>query len=208
MLIHDRKEAGYRLARKLQKKDLEIDELVGLASGGVVVGREMSRQLGRDIHMMAVEAIGAPDSPDVKIGAVTYDGTLALKDGAIDELGVSPSYIEQARITAKREALHFFRLYSPQPERKSFAGKNVVVVDDGSSTDSEIIAAIGHVKKRGATSVVVAVPVLEKEEKDRLGEVADGVCTLETTVDRGDISDVYMSYDWITESDLKRYING
>jgi predicted phosphoribosyltransferase len=206
MLARDRKEAGEKIAGKLEKTGLKPDRVLAIASGGVVVGRNVANRAGADVEMMAVEDINAPEMPEVVVGSVTYDGTLALNDGVMSELGVRPEYIENARISAKREAERFFNLYSSRKEMDSLAGESVAIIDDGSTSNPGILAAAGHAKKRGAEKVCIAVPAVERKARKQFDQVADQLAVLEEVESRSDVSELYESSEWVSEKDLKRYI--
>ena len=74
----DRVDAGRRLAAAL--KDFEGKNAIVLAipRGGVVVGYEIARALNLPLDLIIPRKIGAPDNPELAIGAMTEDGTTIL----------------------------------------------------------------------------------------------------------------------------------
>lgn len=206
MIVQDRKEAGRKLASKIQQNDLSIDCVYAVTSGGAVVGREMAEQLESEIQLIAVENMTAPSEPDKIIGAVTHDGTLTLKDSLLRKTNISSEYISQARISLMREALKFYRLYSGKSD-ESVSGKTVAVVDDGSMDYSGIIASVGHLKKRGAGKVFVVSPFLGAEAFEKIEGIADAVLVLEKRATDVPLAEIYRSLEWVSEKDLKHCVS-
>lgn len=206
MIAQDRREAGRKLASKIQQNNLPVDCVYAVASGGAVVGREIAEQLESEIRLIAVENMTSPSEPEKVIGSVTHDGTLALKDSLLRKTNISSEYISQARISLMREALKFYRLYSGKSE-DSISGKSVAVVDDGSMDYSGLIASVGHLKKRGAGKVFVVAPFLGAEAFEKIEEIADAVLVLEKRATDVSLSEIYRTLEWVSEKDLKRCVS-
>src|ERR671922_71367 len=71
MRFYDRKEAGRLLAERLSRYAGRDDVLVlGLPRGGVPVAYEVARALRAPLDVFVVRKLGAPDQPELALGAV------------------------------------------------------------------------------------------------------------------------------------------
>ena len=159
MLFADRVDAGRRLAAML--KDLVGTEAIVLAipRGGVVVGYEVASALGLPLDIIIPRKIGAPSNPELAIGAMTEDGTVLLDDKLVEYLQVSEEYVEKESEIQKLEIQRRLKTYRGDIPYPSLKNRNVIIVDDGIATGSTMKAALASVRKRGAKTVVIAIPV-------------------------------------------------
>ena len=73
----DREEAGVRLALKLSKEKFPRDSIiVSIPRGGVIVGKTISEILGMALQVLLVKKVGAPQNPELAIGANGSTGVL------------------------------------------------------------------------------------------------------------------------------------
>ena len=138
-MFADKVDAGKQLANTL--KDFSDEgELIVLAipRGGVVVGYEVARVLKVPLDIIIPRKIGAPNQPELAIGAVGQDGSVVLNKRVVAQLGVSRIYIEeesrQQQLEIKRR-LDKYRGELPFPRLK---GRKVIVVDDGVATGATL----------------------------------------------------------------------
>src|SRR5689334_12984656 len=92
--FRDRREAGEMLARDLARyragPDTRGDTVVlGLARGGVPVGREVANHLRVPLEVCLVRKLGAPKWPELAMGAVASGGAVVLNDDVLAGLGLS-----------------------------------------------------------------------------------------------------------------------
>ncbi len=174
----DRVDAGRRLAAAL--KDFEGKNAVVLAipRGGVVVGYEIARALNLPLDLIIPRKIGAPNNPELAIGAMTEDGTTIIDRGLAAYIGVPESYIKEESERQKVEIERRLKMYRQNVPYPNLKGKEVILVDDGIATGSTMKAALASVKNRGAKSVTVAVPVGPPSTIEELGKQADRVVCL------------------------------
>ena len=114
----DRIEAGKRLASALADFAGKNAIVLAIPRGGVVVGYEIAKALNLPLDVIIPRKIGAPDNPELAIGAMTEDGTIILDDNLIKYLGVSGDYIKEESERQKREIerrLKFYRQNEPYP---------------------------------------------------------------------------------------------
>jgi predicted phosphoribosyltransferase len=174
----DRVEAGRSRASALLYLKGKDAIVLAIPRGGIVVGFEVANALGIPLDIIIPRKIGAPDNPELAIGAMTEDGTIILNQRLIKYLQVSEDYIkresEKQRLEIERR-LKLYRGEAPYPNLKS---RDVIIVDDGIATGSTMKAALASVRKRGAKTVVIAVPVGPPSMIRELKRQADRVVCL------------------------------
>jgi len=176
--FYNRADAGKRLVAILADFSGKNGIVLAIPRGGVVVGYQIAEALNLPLDVIVPRKLGSPGNPELAIGAIAEDGTAVLDDELIRYLGVSRQFIaeesERQRAEIQRR-LHMYRQgLSPQVIR----GKDVIVVDDGIATGSTMKAALASVRKRGAVSVTVAVPVGPPSTIEELKRRADRVVCL------------------------------
>ena len=174
----DRVDAGKRLASALKDFSGKHGIVLAIPRGGVVVGFEIAKALSLPLDIIIPRKIGAPENPELAIGAVAEDGTAILDNQLIKYLGVSNEYIEIETKRQKHEIGRRLKLYRQDSSYPTLKGLDVIVVDDGIATGSTMKAALASVKNRGASSVTVAVPVGPPSTIEELGKIADRVICL------------------------------
>ena len=124
----------------------------------------VAAELRAPLDIIGVRKLGVPGQEELAMGAIGEGGVRVLNDEMLAHLDVSDEDIRrveanQQDVLAKRLAL--FR--SGRPEL-SLAGKIALIVDDGLATGATARAACLVALAKGATRVVLAVPVAPREE--------------------------------------------
>ena len=176
----DRIDAGKRLALALKDFSGKNGVVLAIPRGGVVVGYVIAKALNLPLDVIIPRKIGAPDNPELAIGAVAEDGTAILDNNLIKYLGVSREYIKEETERQKQEIERRLKLYRQDTSYPNLKGLDVIVVDDGIATGSTMKAALASVKNRGAASITVAVPVGPPSTIEELNKMADRVVCLYT----------------------------
>ncbi len=174
----DRVDAGKKLADALSDFLPTNGLVLAIPRGGVVVGYQIAEALDLPLDVIVPHKLGAPDNPELAIGAVTEDGSTVLDEGIVAYLSVSSSYIEEESRRQREEIRRRQKLYREGAPPPNVRGKNVIVVDDGIATGSTMKAALASVRNKGAASVTVAVPVGPPSTIAELKQQADRVVCL------------------------------
>jgi putative phosphoribosyl transferase len=177
-LFADRVDAGKRLAQALKAHVGKDAVVLAIPRGGVVVGYEVAKALVLSLDVIIPRKIGAPNNPELAIGAMTEDGTILLDGRLVDYLSVSQEYIEEESEAQKAEIHRRLRLYRGNIPYPSLKGREVILIDDGIATGSTMKAALASVRKRGAKSVIIAIPVGPPSTIRELEKEADRVVCL------------------------------
>ncbi|MGA3290618.1 MAG: phosphoribosyltransferase [Candidatus Bathyarchaeia archaeon] len=198
----DRIDSGKRLALALPNFAGKNAIVLAIPRGGVVVGYEIAKALNLPLDVIIPRKIGAPDNPELAIGAMTEDGTIILDEELIAFLGVPPDYIKEESERQKNEIdrrLKFYRQNEPYP---NLGGHDVIIVDDGIATGSTMKAALASVKSRGAKTVTVAVPVGPPSTIKELKKQADKVVCLYTPEYFQALGQFYKDFSQTTDDEV------
>lgn len=206
-MFRDRTDAGERLADVLADHGVDADVVLAIPRGGLPVGRAVADRLGVPLDVVAARKIGAPNNPELAIGAVASDGTTWLNDRLIAELGVEETYVEAGAEEERRAAEEKVRRYRADRDPLDLDGKTVLIVDDGVATGATTVACIRQVREAGAERVVLGVPVGPLDSIERLGEEADEVVAVETPPHFGAVGQFYDSFDQVSDEEALTYLD-
>lgn len=171
----DRHHAGVVLARELSHYSGANALVVAIPHGGVPVGAAVARALAAELDILVVHKLGVPGHPYIAAGALASSGAANINHRAIGSLGLSSVALEQALEKERIELEQREReLHGGRPAR-SVVGRTVIVVDDGIATGVTLRTAITALRARGASQVVVAVPVAPARALEELRREADQV---------------------------------
>ena len=153
--------------------------VLALPRGGVPVGYEVARALKAPLDVFIARKLGAPNQPELGIGAVAQDGSRVLNERIIEEIGVSEEYIERVAAEEIKEAERRFKLFRgerPEPEVRE---RTAILVDDGIATGVTTRAAIDALRRRDPRCLVLAVPVCATHAAESLRREVDELICLE-----------------------------
>ncbi len=198
----DRVEAGRRLASALTYLAGKDAIVLAIPRGGVVVGYEIAKALDLPLDVIIPRKIGAPDNPELAIGAMTEDGTIILDKNLVAYLGVPESYIKEESERQKQEIERRLKMYRQDEPYPNLKGRDVIIVDDGIATGSTMKAALASVKSRGAKTVTVAVPVGPPSTIKELKRLADRVVCRYTPEYFQAIGQFYRDFDQTSDEEV------
>jgi putative phosphoribosyl transferase len=177
MRFVSRQDAGRQLGEHLRQQGVEVDLVLGLPRGGVVVAAEVARRLQRPLDVLVVRKIGHPWHREFAVGALAEPDVVIFDRATLAEVPVPRGQLDKVvaeEIARLREyCSHFHGSDSPVLRNKS-----VLLVDDGLATGATAEAAVLSAKRQGARRTTMAVPVASTGAIERLRRVADEVVTL------------------------------
>lgn len=180
MIFDNRVEAGRRLAGRLQEYRGLSAVVLAVPRGGVVVGYEVAAALGAPLDVIIPRKLGAPDQPELAIGAVAGENIVVLDEQTIGYLGVSRAYLDEEAERQREEISRRRKLYRGERPFPSLEDRTVILVDDGIATGATITAAARESRAHRPARIVLAVPVAPPEVVDRLAKEVDDLVVLET----------------------------
>jgi putative phosphoribosyl transferase len=203
-MFHDRRDAGRRLAERLQEYAWREDVVVaGLLRGGIPVAFEIAQKQHVPLDVLLVRKLGAPDQPELAMGAVAPGGARVLDHSLIRKLGLSEQQVGEM-ISAEEEELHRReQLYADVRPQITARDKTVIAVDDGIATGASMMAAVSVLRAQGAKKVVVAVPVAPPHAVRDLSKVADEVVSLKITDYFPAVGFFYRDFQQITDEEVR-----
>ena len=205
----NREEAGIRLALKLSKEKFPRDSIiVSIPRGGVIVGKTISEILGMALQVLLVKKVGAPQNPELAIGATGSNGVVYWDDKLIEYLGISDKEKDAAfsetvrRIKAREKRLGVESLKQIDLKRKT-----LIVVDDGVATGATAITAFKILEKLGSKKIVMATPVISRRTKKELQKYFDRVIAVETPRDFQAVGQFYREFPQVEDEEVKAILN-
>ena len=177
--FRDREDAGRELAARLAHYRDQEPVVVALPRGGVPVAAPVAAALDAPLDIVVVRKIGAPDQPELGIGAlVDGDDPQALIDAdLVARLGVTREYLEAEIARQIAEARRREARYRGGRPRIPLEGRTVIVVDDGIATGGSVRAVLRSLSRSRPARLVLAVPVAPADRAAALrDEVDDLVC--------------------------------
>ena len=198
----DRVDAGKRLASALVHLAGRNAIVLAIPRGGVVVGYEIAKALNLQLDVIIPRKIGAPDNPELAIGAMTEDGTIILDENLVAYLGVSKDFIKEESVRQKSEIERRLKKYRQNEPYPNLKGCDVIIVDDGIATGSTMKAALASVKNRGAKTVTIAIPVGPPSTIEELEKQADNVVCIYTPEYFQAIGQFYTDFNQTTDEEV------
>jgi len=154
-----RTDAGRRLAKDIMHYHGRDAVIFAIPHGGIPVAVEIAMALKCDLDIIVARKIPIPFNTEAGYGAVTEDGMIVLNDPMVHELQLTREqikhHVQKVMAEIRRRQEVFRKVVAPT----SVTGKQALVVDDGLASGYTMVAAIKSMRKRGAESVVAAVPV-------------------------------------------------
>ena len=177
----DRRDAGRQLAPLLERWRSSGALLLALPRGGVPVAVEIAKELQLPLDLLYVRKIGAPLEPELALGAIVdgADPDIVFNEALVRRMGVSRDVLDELARSELKEIERRRHRYGDGRPPLMPTGRPVIVVDDGLATGASMRAAVKALRRRGATHVVVAVPVAPPDTVARLEEEgAEVICPL------------------------------
>lgn len=194
----NRTEAGRALAQALRAyADRNDVTVLGLPRGGVPVAYEVARKLKLPLDVLVVRKLGAPDQPELAMGAIASGGTTILNPQFGNHDSVKRAIARETLELARRE--RSYRGNRPPPD---VAGRTVIVVDDGAATGATMLAALSALRKLGAAQIVAALPTAAADTCVDLEREADTVVCLSTPEPYGAVGRWYEDFSQTSDEEV------
>jgi putative phosphoribosyl transferase len=203
-MFEDRKDAGERLGRALEKYRNMNVLVLGIPRGGVETAYYVAKHLNAELSVVITRKLGYPTNLEAAFGAVAEDGSVYISDAARFDLSKEEmnEALRQQKEEIKRR-IKKLRRGKPIPEIRD---RIVIIVDDGIATGATLIATIDLCKKRMPAKVVVAAPIAGEGMAGILQEMVDEVVILETPPFYNAVSQGYENFNNLSDEEALTFI--
>lgn len=203
-MFENRESAGRALADELKRRGVEADVVLGIPRGALPVAAPVADALDATLDVVVARKMGAPNNPELAIGAVASDGTAWHNDDLIERLGVTEEYLETIRAEEAANAREKADRYRQDPA--PIEDRHVIVVDDGVATGATAIACLRQVRNQAAR-VTLAVPVGSPDSVSALEAEADDVIALETPPTFQAVGQFYREFGQVSDEAAMAYLD-
>ncbi|MBI2640664.1 MAG: endolytic transglycosylase MltG [Candidatus Sungbacteria bacterium] len=201
MIFKNRREAGEKLAQALAKYKTAADTIIlALPRGGVVVGYEVSKELGLPLDIVVPRKIGAPGNPEYAVGAITETGEGVFNED--ETRHIDQEWLVREIEKEKKEAERRLKLYRGDKPYPDVTGRIVILVDDGIATGFTMRAAIKSVRVKNPQKIIVAVPHGAADSLAQLRKEADEVIALEEPEWYGAVGAFYEEFGQTSDEEV------
>ena len=202
MRFRDRRDAGRRLAALVAELDLPAPIVLALPRGGVPVAAEVAARLGAHLDVLVARKLGAPQQPELGLGALAEGGVRVLDTDLVRRLGLTEDDLEAVTAREQVELDRRVEAYRGGRPLPAVAGRAVVVVDDGVATGGTAEAALRAVRAGGPARLVLAVPTAAPDAVRRLAQVADDVVCVITPESLTAVGQWYEDFTQTTDREV------
>lgn len=219
IVFENREDAARRLAERIrsllyknQKKDSVINRsntmILAIPRGGVVTGDVIASILGLNLDIVVSRKIGAPDNPELAIGAVMHDGRFYTNTDIMNILRIPDKYIKESLAIQMKEIQRRLWLFRHSQEYH-LNDSTIILVDDGIATGASIFVAIQWIKEQNPKSLIVAIPVAPRDAIQKLEDMVgvDQVVVLETPEPFGSVGAFYEDFSQVSDDEVLRIMN-
>lgn len=202
-IFKDRQSAGRILANRL--KNTKADLVLGIPRGGVVVASAVAESLNLPLDIVITRKIGAPNQPELALGAVDPDGETVWDQALLDELRVQSGELRTEIQNEWKEVKRREDVYRREKDPLDVQGKTVILIDDGMATGATTLSAIKYLKRHGA-GVILAVPLASKDALEKVRREAVEVVVLDTPQPFQSVGQFYQEFEPVSDEEVVKLL--
>lgn len=199
-IFKNRQSAGQLLAKRL--KSTKADLVLGIPRGGVVVAKEVAKDLQLSLDILVTRKIGALTQPELALGAVDPDGEVVWDNELLEQLKIDNGQLTMEINNETQETKRRENIYRREKKPLNVGGKTVILVDDGIATGSTTLSAINYLRRHGAEKIILAVSVASKEAIAKIKPRVDELVVLEIPEYFQAVSQFYQHFDPVSDEEV------
>jgi putative phosphoribosyl transferase len=201
-MFKDREEAGYLLAQRLKGRAFHDPLVLAIPRGGIVVGAAIAQELSAELDVVLARKLGAPGQKEFALGAVSETGEVILNPGIEKHLRDRTDYLLEERDRQLEEIAQGSRLFRSVRSAAPFAGRSVILTDDGIATGSTMLAALRAVNAQKPREVIVVVPVAAPDRLKAVRPLCDEIVCLVVTPRLRSVSEHYRDFRQVEDEEV------
>jgi len=205
-MFQNREDAAKKLAKKLEWLKKENPIILAIPRGGVVIGNVIASELGVKLDILVSRKVGAPDNPELAIGAVMHDGSYFPNERIMIMLNVPQNYINQEIDVQMKEIERRLVKFRGSKEY-DLKGRTVVLVDDGVATGATMLVVALWVKNQKPKKIIIALPVGPKETINMLNEIVDKVVVLHLPYLFNAVGEFYQEFNQVDDYEVQKIMS-
>jgi predicted phosphoribosyltransferase len=199
MLFRNREEAALLLARRLSRYKNQNPLILAIPRGAIHMAEIIADSLGGELDVVLVHKLGAPDQPELAIGAIDEAGHVFLSGYGRD---IDQAYLE-AEKQAQLEVLRQRRArYTPSRGPMDPHNRIVIVVDDGIATGSTMTAALRAIRRSKPKELVAAVAVASPSAARAMAREADATVCLNVPADFYAVGQFFEDFSQVSDDEV------
>jgi predicted phosphoribosyltransferase len=181
--------------------------VLGLPRGGVPVAVEVADALRAPLDVFMVRKLGVPGHEELALGAIASGGVRVLNLDVLAATGISD---EEVEAVADRELAELERReasYRGGRAPLAVEGRVAIAVDDGLATGATMRAAARALRQRGASRIVVAVPVAPVQTCESLRRDAEEVVCALTPEPFAAVGRWYLDFSPVSDEEVRALLD-
>ena len=202
VIYKDRLHAAKLLSKQLSDYKGRNPLILAIPRGGVVIGAVLAQDILGELDVLLVRKLRCPWSQELAIGAIAEGDMIYLTPLGHNIKKDNPDYVDseiqyQSKIIAERTT----QIRNVKP-KADWAGRTVIVTDDGIATGATFMLALEVVKKGNPLELVSAMPVLPFEQVKDIRRRCDRLVYLQAPSDFEAVGQFYESFPTVEMNEV------
>lgn len=197
-----RDQAGKLLASHLAKFRGQNAVVLGIPRGGVIIAVRIADELRMDFDVVLSHKLGAPDNPELAIGAVCENGTFFVNREIASHTDADENYIQMEKTRQLERITGRIKQYREVLPKIDLRDKVVIITDDGIATGASMQAAAWAVRRENPRRIVLAIPVGPEDAVMDISKDADETVCLRSPQYFAALSQFYLEFEQVEDGTL------